>query len=141
MVIYSSVTFISTLYESTATYTCDTGYVIVGDSVVTCLESAIWSSIPLCVRELPDIYCMNDFHERNAPISECFSCMPLAAISCSHPPTISNGQVTYNTITFTSIALYKCNKGYVTDGVTEIMCGSDAQWTPQPPVCTRELKW
>ena len=39
-----SVSFSSTTYNSTASYSCNAGYTLVGDSSVTCLSSGLWSN-------------------------------------------------------------------------------------------------
>ena len=40
----------STTFNSTATYTCDSGYNLVGDTARTCLATASWSSFePSCI--------------------------------------------------------------------------------------------
>ena len=45
----------STTYNSTATYSCNTGYTLTGDDMRTCMESGLWSgSEPICVGK---IYC------------------------------------------------------------------------------------
>ena len=42
----------NTTYNSIATYSCDTGHMLVGDETRTCLESGVWSgSTPICTGE------------------------------------------------------------------------------------------
>ena len=59
-------------------------------------------------------------------------------------PTLSNpanGQVTVNTGTVGSVAIYACNYGYNLTGARMRMCvqeGVTGQWT-EPPTCEREL--
>ena len=39
----------STIFNSTATYSCNTGYTLTGDGTRTCLETGLWSgSEPMC---------------------------------------------------------------------------------------------
>ena len=39
-----------TTFRQTATYSCDTGYILVGDSTRSCQATGLWSgSIPICV--------------------------------------------------------------------------------------------
>ena len=41
-----------TNFNSTANYSCNTGYTLTGDDVRTCLECGLWSGIePTCVGE------------------------------------------------------------------------------------------
>ena len=46
------VSFTATIFESTATYTCDSGYDLDGAESVTCLASGEWSNTaPACNRK------------------------------------------------------------------------------------------
>ena len=43
------VSFSSTIYNSVATYICDSGYALIGDNMRTCLDTGLWSgSAPTC---------------------------------------------------------------------------------------------
>ena len=57
-------------------------------------------------------------------------------ITCSDLENPANGAVTVNpgdTVTYT------CISGYELVGADTLTCGSDGKWSPEPPVCTREL--
>ena len=40
--------FTTTTYQSTATYSCNNGYILTGSPTVTCLASGSWSTRPTC---------------------------------------------------------------------------------------------
>ena len=42
------VTFNSTLFEANATYSCNTGYKLVGERVIQCLSNGVWSYTSRC---------------------------------------------------------------------------------------------
>ena len=49
----------NTTYNSTATYSCNTGYTLTGDKIRTCLESGFWSgSAPTCTGKYCAYTCM-----------------------------------------------------------------------------------
>lgn len=49
---YGSVQYTGTVFQSTARYTCDTGFEIIGDERRTCQGSGKWTgSTPSCRRE------------------------------------------------------------------------------------------
>ena len=44
-----AVSLSGTTYNSVATYSCDSGYVLMGDDMRTCLDTGVWSgSAPTC---------------------------------------------------------------------------------------------
>ncbi|XP_064386240.1 P-selectin-like isoform X2 [Halichondria panicea] len=103
-----------TTFMMTATYTCNTGYNIVGSESRTCGASitngptGVWSPA--------------------APVCEIVNCGSLEAPS--------NGAVsTSSGTTFMMTATYTCNPGYTLIGANTRTCGGDGQWTPVAPTC------
>lgn len=39
-----------TLYGATAYVSCDDGYVLTGDALLSCLPGPVWSDVPECIR-------------------------------------------------------------------------------------------
>ena len=69
-------------------------------------------------------------------LTQCSVC-PLAVV-CGQLSNIANGVVnTMSGTTFTKVATYSCNHGYVLSGTTHRTCGADRSWTPEEPVCNR----
>ncbi|XP_078573906.1 E-selectin-like [Branchiostoma floridae x Branchiostoma japonicum] len=98
-------------YQDQVTFTCNTGYNLVGQTSLTCLASGTWSAIPPTCNPVP--------------------CPVLTAPTngARTPPTGSNSYP--NTITFT------CDSGYVLNGSPNTMCQADGSWTNPVPTCPR----
>ncbi|XP_064386241.1 P-selectin-like isoform X3 [Halichondria panicea] len=99
-------------YLTSVTYSCDTGYVLTGNSgsARTCQATGLWSGV--------------------APT---FTCPPFDCGSLDAP---SNGAVnTSSGTTFMMTATYTCNTGYTLIGANTRTCGGDGQWTPVAPIC------
>ena len=60
-------------------------------------------------------------------------------ITCPDLENPANGAVTVNGMNPGDTATYTCNSGYELEGAETLTCGSDGMWSPDPPVCTREL--
>ncbi|XP_064386348.1 sushi, von Willebrand factor type A, EGF and pentraxin domain-containing protein 1-like [Halichondria panicea] len=98
-----------TTFMMTATYTCNTGYNIVGSESRTCGQTGFWSS--------------------TAPICEIVNCGSLDAPS--------NGAVdTSSGTTFNMTATYTCNPGYTLTGAEGTRtCQANGIWSSSQPAC------
>ena len=114
-----------------ATYTCNTGYTLNGDSTRAC-GSGVWSgSAPICQSELNGlcIHCL--FVE----------CIVSHTANCPDLPLLINGMIMYsdgstNNRPFLSSAVHSCNPGYtLTGGDTTRVCVSGGNWFGSPPTC------
>jgi len=97
----------STTVGSTATYACDTGYRLVGDSSRSCRADGSWSG--------------------SAP-----SCDPVDCGALSSP---ANGNVSYAATTYGSTATYSCNSGYTLSGSPSRTCDGSGSWSGAAPAC------
>ncbi|XP_035669071.1 P-selectin-like [Branchiostoma floridae] len=97
--------------QTVVTFSCNTGYVLIGAATTTCQADERWSNpVPTCTpRECPPL---------TAP-----------ANGMRTPTTRSNFYT--NTITFT------CNSGYVLSGVSPLTCRADGTWSNTIPTCGR----
>ncbi|XP_077864038.1 sushi, von Willebrand factor type A, EGF and pentraxin domain-containing protein 1-like, partial [Saccoglossus kowalevskii] len=95
-------------YQHNATYNCDKGYHLLGNSVRTCLANKTWSGVsPSC-----DL------------------------ISCGTQPEIQHARSDNSSEhTYGAVVEFSCNSGYVLSGNSTIICKENGQWT-HPPVCT-----
>ncbi|XP_019647923.1 PREDICTED: LOW QUALITY PROTEIN: sushi, von Willebrand factor type A, EGF and pentraxin domain-containing protein 1-like [Branchiostoma belcheri] len=98
----------SNVFGSTATYTCDVGYLLSGDSTSTCLSTGSWSS--------------------QAPQCTLKTCPPLAALNHG---TVTGGN------NYGNIATYTCDIGYDLIGNPTQTCQDNQQWTGSPPTCQK----
>ena len=60
-------------------------------------------------------------------------------ITCPDLENPANGAVMVNGMNPGDTATYTCISGYELVGADTLTCGSDGMWSPEPPVCRREL--
>ncbi|XP_064386974.1 sushi, von Willebrand factor type A, EGF and pentraxin domain-containing protein 1-like [Halichondria panicea] len=105
----------SRLVGSTATYSCDNGYRLVGETMRTCGSGGSWTeSAPVC-----------------------------HLITCSDLPSLTNGVVDYgagstNNRPVDTVATYSCNPGYTFNGGSTRTCeidGNNGMWSGSAPTC------
>ena len=89
-------------------YSCNEGYVLVGDNTRTCLETGNWSGEdPTCTPRM-----------------------------CQEPPEIQNGFLDdVFSLEYGSVITYRCEDGFKLVGGGERVCGHTGQWSGQQPVC------
>lgn len=95
--------------DGTAAFSCNTGYELAGQALLTCMRSGQWSD--------------------TTP-----SCSP---VECPDPPSINNGQLADGAVSniFNSVARYVCAGGFVLEGEAELRCTAEQEWSSPPPVC------
>jgi len=99
---------VSTLTQgSTATYACDSGYNLVGDTKRTCQLDGAWSS-----------------SEPTCQIVSCSALLPTSPLS-----------VTETALTFGGVALYTCSTGHEIIGADTRTCQADGNWSGLEPSC------
>lgn len=107
--IFGSVSFSDGLaYSSQATYSCNNGFNLAGDTTRTCQANATWDG--------------------SEP-----SCQPVACPALVNP---TNGAVsTPGGLTFGQLAAYTCTNGYTLNGPSTSTCQADQTWSNSPPTC------
>ena len=98
-------------YGSTLRFSCNNGYLIDGQSTITCQSDDSWSSLPP-------------------------TCSP---VECGDPGEVSMGTKTLlnATYTFGSQVHYTCYDGYeIINGVDTISCQANGVWTNPVPTCS-----
>ncbi|KAH3836216.1 hypothetical protein DPMN_109587 [Dreissena polymorpha] len=96
-----------TVFGSTATYSCDVGYDLIGSSVLHCEPNGRWNaSVPTCaIRE------------------------------CSQLSNPTDGNASYTNIIYKSVATYTCNIGFDLIGVSTRECLNNRSWSAEKPFC------
>ena len=96
----------ATTYNSMATFTCQTGYGLVGMATIICLDTGAWSgAVPTCVLNCPTL---------EAP---------------------QHGQITLTPDSIgRTVATFTCDLGYDLVGKSRRSC-EDGAWTKSSPVC------
>ncbi|XP_076439986.1 sushi, von Willebrand factor type A, EGF and pentraxin domain-containing protein 1-like isoform X2 [Babylonia areolata] len=91
-----------------ATYTCDLGYDLVGEAVLTCGTRGVFIGTPP-------------------------SCRP---VECNKPAEIiSNGRMLGDSFTFNSTVRYVCDEGYRMEGSSQRTCQANGKWDRPIPLC------
>lgn len=154
-----------TTYNSTATYSCITGYGPSGSTTRTCQANGTWSgTAPTCViancPALPNpsggsvsaplltygataTYGCNAGYDlvgatmRTCQANGTWSGAPptCSPKDCGAPPKPTNGNATYTTTVYMSQAMYSCSSGYMLSGATTRSCQSDGTWSATTPTC------
>ncbi|XP_069096987.1 sushi, von Willebrand factor type A, EGF and pentraxin domain-containing protein 1 isoform X1 [Pleurodeles waltl] len=93
-------------YGQTITYSCQTGYQLEGQNILTCLETGKW-----------------DFE---APICK--------AISCDAPEAIENGFVEGADYSYGAMIIYSCMPGFQLSGLAMQTC-EESGWSSSTPMC------
>lgn len=94
---------------STATYTCQNGYIMSGQPVLSCGLGGEWSGkAPTC-----------------------------KYIDCGVPPNTDNGryELLNGTTTYGSFVEYSCREDYWLDGTEKQMCTREGKWSADTPAC------
>ena len=60
-------------------------------------------------------------------------------IMCPNLENPTNGAVMVSGMNPGDTATYTCISGYELVGAATLVCGLDGMWSPDPPVCRREL--
>ena len=151
-------------YNSTVTYSCNTGYNLTGTTTLTCLSSSTWSaSIPTC----PPVNCGDPGTPNNGMRSgdtftydssilfQCnsgytilgsisFTCLsnglwnasvPSCVPDCTDPGVPTNGQRSGQSYSYNSVVTFSCNTGYILTGVNSLICLSSGSWNDTAPTC------
>ena len=97
----------SITFGSVATYSCDNGYRLSGQSMTICQADGTWSgSTPTC-----------------------------EIVDCGQLDPITNGQITQPITTYGSSATYRCDSGYTLNGPNSRTCQADGYWSGSEPSC------
>ncbi|GBO16837.1 Sushi, von Willebrand factor type A, EGF and pentraxin domain-containing protein 1 [Araneus ventricosus] len=111
-------------YGTRLKYTCDDGFVLVGEDTLRCGSDSYWTeSVPECVGETP-----------------------ASQETCRHPGVDVNGRIN-NLLVDPRIRrqgfpvgtelTFVCNDGFEPEGETVLVCLRNGQWTSLPPKCRR----
>ncbi|XP_055964540.1 P-selectin isoform X1 [Sorex fumeus] len=99
-------------FQSTCSFSCLEGFVLVGEPVLHCLATGGWSDpLPTCQAiTCPELY---------APME--------GSLRCAGPP----GQAVVGTTCY-----FSCHEGFQLEGFDHVDCTAAGSWTAPPPTCT-----
>ncbi|XP_052791560.1 sushi, von Willebrand factor type A, EGF and pentraxin domain-containing protein 1-like [Mya arenaria] len=146
--------------QTTANYSCQSDYTLVGDDVQYCGNDGSWTvNMPTCVCsafhtptngdiEISDAgttatyTCGEGYTLSGVAIQQCGSVEDVLAgnsspscVTCSTLDYVSGGNVNISTDGVTTTATFTCEEGYTLQGDSEITCRSDGSWDLQAPDC------
>ena len=120
---------------SRVTYSCNSGYYLVGSGSRTCQQSGNWSgTAPTCV--LGEIFhCMHKHYVCNV----IWCSIQYHIVGCKCPTAPSNGYTRYCTRTdpVGSGVSYSCNSGYTRIGSFYRYCQRGGYWSGTQPLCQK----
>ena len=118
--------------EDVATYTCDPGFILVGEPTRVCRDDETWSGEePTCERKL-----LSPLHVYCSTTSTYCYCL---AIMCPPLPDIDNGMVEWSGLSPEDVATYTCDPGFILVGEPTRVCRDDETWSVEEPTCERKL--
>ena len=142
-IVNGTVSFTGNSVGDTATYTCNSGFELIGNASATCtqvdMNSATFSpAAPVCRRE----YCMcKCMHYIASHLIYCLHRSCSAAL-CPDPADVVNGMVMFTGNSVGDTATYTCNSSFELIGNAYVTCTqvdvNSAAFTPAVPVCRRE---
>lgn len=113
---------------STATYICNSGYVLMGaKGIRQCMENGEWSGEePRC-------------EGTGLPIKSIVRTVRLiissAVVDCGGLTSPVNGRVVVSGTTFGFTATYSCNVGFTLNGLVTRVCQITGNWSGDAPIC------
>lgn len=140
----------STTVNSTATYQCNIGYKIQGESKRVCLDIGQWSGTePICARKLGyittrttdsyDSYIIPFFYLIKLNIDIILYSFIISASStiavCSDPGEPNNGKRIGDDFSVNARVFYQCNDGFILVGSNVRECLSSGKFSGTEPIC------
>ena len=131
---FGRVVLTGTTFGSTATYSCQKGYILVGGSTRTCQANGQWSGqAPVCnSKQL--LLANSAFSTQDTLVDEIDSLF-CVVVDCGDLPDPRFGKVILTGTTFGSTATYSCQRGYILVGGSTRTCQANGQWSGQAPIC------
>uniref|UniRef100_H0YSS6 Sushi, von Willebrand factor type A, EGF and pentraxin domain-containing protein 1 n=1 Tax=Taeniopygia guttata TaxID=59729 RepID=H0YSS6_TAEGU len=135
---------------STITYHCNSGYYLLGDSRMLCLDNGSWNSISPSCLDVDECAVGSDCDEHasclNTNGSYVCTCIPpytgdgkkcAEPVKCYNPGNPEHGHLHGDTYSVGSQVTFSCQEGFQLTGATKLTCmeSGDGVWNHAPPSC------
>ena len=134
--VYSSMIFVAT-----ATFSCQSGFVLSGESELSCLESGLWSgSSPEC-RKLttPGPTAPQETTTPKVTTPSKPTTPDASAIFCPQLFDLLNGFKSSNDTVEGTVVVFGCYPGYFLNGRKNLTCTANGSWSDVEPTCEGTL--
>ena len=120
---------------STATYRCNAGFRLQGESRRRCQTNGQWSGkAPTCQREFNITTPCADVQS----LAHLCCSFSIVAVRCRRLSNPSDGSVSLSGTTAGSTATYSCDDGFTLQGRSTRTCQTNSQWSGSAPTCERK---
>ena len=145
-IVNGMVMFTGNFVGDTATYTCNSGFELIGNASTTCTQvdvnsASFFSAAPVCRREYCAIMSITTKCLLPCKLYNFKHCSCSAAL-CPDPADIVNGMMMFTGNSVGDNATYTCNSGFELIGSASTTCMqvdvNSATFSPAAPVCRRE---
>ncbi|NXO38057.1 SVEP1 protein, partial [Locustella ochotensis] len=133
---------------STVTYHCNSGYYLLGDSRMLCLDNGSWNSISPSCLDVDECAVGSDCNEHasclNTNGSYVCTCIPpytgdgkkcAEPVKCHNPGNPEHGHLYGDTYSVGSQVTFSCDEGFQLTGATKLTCMESGEWNHPIPYC------
>uniref|UniRef100_A0A8C0BA79 Sushi, von Willebrand factor type A, EGF and pentraxin domain-containing protein 1 n=1 Tax=Buteo japonicus TaxID=224669 RepID=A0A8C0BA79_9AVES len=133
---------------STVTYHCNSGYYLLGDSRMLCLDNGSWSSISPSCLDVDECAVGSDCDEHasclNTNGSYVCTCIPpytgdgkkcAEPVKCRNPGNPEHGHLYGETYSVGSEVTFSCEEGFQLTGMAKLVCMESGEWSHPVPYC------
>ncbi|KAJ7408534.1 hypothetical protein BTVI_59212 [Pitangus sulphuratus] len=133
---------------STVTYHCNSGYYLLGDSRMLCLDNGSWNSISPSCLDVDECAVGSDCNEHasclNTNGSYVCTCIPpytgdgkkcAEPVKCHNPGNPEHGRLNGDTHSVGSEVTFSCEEGFQLTGVAKLTCLESGEWSHPIPYC------
>uniref|UniRef100_A0A8C9NBQ1 Sushi, von Willebrand factor type A, EGF and pentraxin domain-containing protein 1 n=1 Tax=Serinus canaria TaxID=9135 RepID=A0A8C9NBQ1_SERCA len=133
---------------STITYHCNSGYYLLGDSRMLCLDNGSWNSISPSCLDVDECAVGSDCDDHasclNTNGSYVCTCIPpytgdgkkcAEPVKCHNPGNPEHGHLHGDTYSVGSQVTFSCKEGFQLTGATKLTCMESGEWSHPTPYC------
>uniref|UniRef100_A0A8C3NG23 Sushi, von Willebrand factor type A, EGF and pentraxin domain-containing protein 1 n=1 Tax=Geospiza parvula TaxID=87175 RepID=A0A8C3NG23_GEOPR len=133
---------------STITYHCNSGYYLLGDSRMLCLDNGSWNSISPSCLDVDECAVGSDCDEHASCLNTngsyvCTCILPYTGdgkncaepVKCHNPGNPDHGHLHGDTYSVGSQVTFSCKEGFQLTGAMKLTCMESGEWSHPTPYC------